>query len=146
AEATAQVEATTSALLSAPKIAFFKNSDVWVVNLDGSNLIQLTSDGGQKGDLRWLADGRTVTYTTGLCVKAIDFMTLEERGLGCFNSSETLGGFEVSPDSKYFAVSVDAALYVGDYDPEVLAQVNSRGDLVELANCLTYSRNETRSV
>jgi Tol biopolymer transport system component len=146
AGATAGVEATASALLSAPKIAFFKNSDLWVVNLDGTNLTQLTNDGGQKGDLRWLPDGRTVTYTTGLCVKAIDFMTLEERSLGCFNSSETLGGFEVSPDSKYFAVSVDGSLFVGDYDPEELARVNSRGDLVELANCLTYTRNETRSV
>ncbi|MBI3244138.1 MAG: serine/threonine-protein kinase [Chloroflexi bacterium] len=146
AEAAAQAQATLSALLDAPKIAFFKNDDIWVVNLDGANLTQLTDGGGQKDNLRWLPDGRTVTYTSGLCVKSIDFMTLEEKSLGCFNSSELLEGFEVSPDSKRFAVSVDGILFVGDYDPDRLAAVGSRGELAELATCFTYSRNRTKSV
>jgi len=146
AEATSQAGATEAALLSAPKVALFKNNDVWVVNLDGTNLTQLTTDGGQKDNLRWLPDGRTITYTTGLCVLSVDFMTLTQKRLGCYNSSEFLDGFEVSPDSKYFAVSVDGTLFVGDYDPDQLSRVSSRGDLAGLANCFTYSRNRTKAV
>ena len=42
----------------ADKIAFVANGDIWLMNVDGSDLKQLTSDGGAKTDLQWLQDGK----------------------------------------------------------------------------------------
>ncbi len=144
--AAAQAEATSAALLTAPKIAFFNANDVWVVNVDGSNLQQITFDGADKTNLRWLPDGQTVAYISGRCIQTVNFATKETGSLGCFNSSEVIEGFEISPDSKYFAISVDRQLFVGDYKPEALAQITLRSQLERLANCMFFTRSATKSL
>ncbi len=144
--AAAQAEATSAALLTAPKIAFFNANDVWVVNVDGSNLQQITFDGADKTNLRWLPDGQIVAYISGRCIQTVNFATKETGSLGCFNSSEVIEGFEISPDSKYFAISVDRQLFVGDYEPEALAQITLRSQLERLANCMFFTRSATKSL
>ncbi|MBM4422073.1 MAG: serine/threonine-protein kinase [Chloroflexi bacterium] len=146
ATTTAAAEATTAALIAAPKIAFLNSNDVWVVNVDGGNLQQLTFDGGEKTNLRWLPDGKTIAYISGKCIQGINYLTQESASFGCFNSSDLIEGFEVSPDSRYFAISVDRILYVGDYNPEALSQVRQRNQLAPLANCMVYTRSGTKSV
>jgi serine/threonine-protein kinase len=147
AAATADARATLDAQLSNPRIAFIGNGDLWTVNLDGSNLKQLTTDGGQKTAPRWLPAerGRTVAYITGLCIKIVDSLTLEEETLTCLNYAASVDGFEVSPDGKYFAISVEGKLHVGDYDPARLGQIRSRNDLEAGATCLLYSQNYVES-
>jgi serine/threonine-protein kinase len=145
AAATAEAQATLDAQLSNPRIAFIGNGDLWTVNLDGSNLTQLTTDGGQKTAPRWLADGRTVAYITGLCIKIVDSLTLEEATLTCLNYAASVDGFEVSPDGQYFAISVEGKLHVGDYDPAGLSQIRSRNDMEASATCLSYSQNYVES-
>jgi serine/threonine-protein kinase len=145
AAATANAQATTDAQLSAPRIAFIANGDVWIVNLDGSNLKQLTTEGGEKTALRWLPDGRTVSYITGLCLKLVDSLTAEGQTLTCLNYAPSVDGFEVSPDGKYFAISVEGKLHIGFYDPANLASVNSRRGLEASATCMLYSQNYVES-
>jgi len=143
AAGTAVVEATTQAALGATRIAFFKNNDIWVVNVDGSALTQLTTDGGTKSNLRWI-DKQTLAYISGHCLQSVDYLTKAIGKLGCFNSSTLLEGFEVSPDGKYFAVSVDRITYVGDYVPDQMAPITNFTQIRKLANCLTFSRSATQ--
>lgn len=145
AAATANAQATTDAQLSAPRLAFIANGDIWVVNLDGSTLKQLTTDGGDKTALRWLPDGRTVSYITGLCIKTVDSLTAEGQTLTCLNYAPSVDGFEVSPDGTYFAISAEGKLHIGYYDPANLTAVKSRRDLEVSATCMLYSQNYVES-
>lgn len=141
--ATAAVEATHQAALGAKRIAFFKSNDIWAVNVDGSGLTQLTTDGGAKTSLRWI-NSQTIGFISGHCLESVDYLTKVVSGLGCFNSSTLLEGFEVSPDGRYFAVSVDRITYVGDFEPEKMAPITNYTQLRALASCLIYSRSATQ--
>lgn len=144
AAATAQAEATNQAFLTAKKVAFFKDNDIWVVNVDGSNLQQVTTDGAAKSSLRWLPDGQTLTYISGRCLQSVHFMTKVITSLGCFNSSSLVEGFEVSPDGRYFAISVDRITYIGTFDPAALTPVTNFSQLRPLSDCVTFSRSATQ--
>ncbi len=56
----------------ADKIAFLAQDDIWIANLDGSDLQRLTTDEEPKEDLRWAPDGQSVTYTQAGVRKAVD--------------------------------------------------------------------------
>ena len=144
AVATAQAQATTDALLTATKIAFFKEDDVWIVGVDGAGLDQLTTDGGKKSNLRWLPDGQTLAYISGRCVQTVHFLTKATGSLGCFNSSELIEGFEVSPDGQLFAYSINRITYIGDYNPEALAGIQFYSPLQQISNCMVFSRSATK--
>jgi serine/threonine protein kinase len=146
AAATAAVQGTAVVLsqLSAVKIAFLKDNDIWLVNVDGSALTQLTTDGGAKWNLRWLPDRVSIAYISGRCIQAINFQTKTISGLGCFNSSQLVEGFEVSPGGQYFAASVDRITYVGQWQPEQLAPITNYTQLRALASCLTFSVSATQ--
>jgi Tol biopolymer transport system component len=154
ATATAQIQATTSFAATAtaqagvnnPKVAFVNASDLWVVDVDGSNLKQLTKDGAQKIQVRWLSDGRTITFISGKCVRAADYVTGQVKDLVCFSFAELVEGFEVSPDGRYFGVSVDRILYIGDYDPPRLAQATSRLRIDQMAACLKFDNSPVKQI
>ncbi|MBI5054862.1 MAG: serine/threonine-protein kinase [Chloroflexi bacterium] len=154
ATATAQIQATTSFAATAtaqagvnnPKVAFVNANDLWVVNVDGSNLKQLTKDGAQKIQLRWLSDGRTITFISGKCVRSADYVTGQVKDLVCFSFAELVEGFEVSPDGRYFGVAVDRILYIGDYDPPRLAQATSRLRIEQMASCLKFENSPVKQI
>jgi len=154
ATATAQSQATTSFAATAttqagannPKVAFVNASDLWVVDVDGSNLKQLTKDGAQKIQVRWLSDGRTITFISGKCVRSADYFTGQVKDLVCFSFAELVEGFEVSPDGRYFGVAVDRILYIGDYDPPRLAQATSRLKIEQMAACLKFDNSPVKQI
>jgi hypothetical protein len=154
ATATAQAQATAAfaatatvrARSSNPKVAFVNANDLWVVDVDGSNLKQLTKDGAQKIQVRWLSDGRTITFISGKCVRAADYITGEVKDLVCFSFAELVEGFEVSPDGRYFGVAVDRILYIGDFDPPRLAQATSRLRIEQMASCLKFDNSPVKQI
>jgi hypothetical protein len=87
-------------LLSSPvvgfadKIAVIAQGEVWVSNLDGSDLTQVTSSGGVKSDLKWTPDGSGLVFMQDFCFKALDMETGRLNSLGCFTD------FEISPDMQ----------------------------------------------
>ena len=52
------------------------------INLDGSGLNQVTTDGGLKTNLRWLPDGQTLAYISGRCIQSIHFLSKATNALG----------------------------------------------------------------
>ena len=124
----------------ADKIAFINKDDLWMVNPDGSDLQQITSDGATKTRPQWLPDGENIVFLTGKCIKMVNVPTGRVDLITCFETAEALEAFEVSPDGKLVAISLDhEQLYVVPFDLEALKQVKSRGDLAPMGACSQFS-------
>jgi serine/threonine protein kinase len=126
----------------ADKIAFLRNKDIWVMNVDGTDLVQLTTDGAAKSNLQWLPDGKTILYIMGKAIKTVNIETTTEDIITSFNSAEYLDAFQVSRDGTMVAISVNRELFVVPFDPEELAAVTKKSDLLNLIKekgCLSYT-------
>jgi hypothetical protein len=139
--ATETLTPTPSAVVigGADKIAFIQDDDIWVANLDGSDLVRLTKDGATKINLQWTPDGQAIQYISGKCVRTV---RLEDGGIGtinCYNFVDYLKTFEISPDGKQVAASLDNQLYILPYDEQVLGSIQTRGDLTEVAECKDFA-------
>jgi WD40 repeat protein len=122
----------------ADKIAYLDNSNVWVANLDGSDLTQLTQDSAEKHWLRWLPDGQGLLYLSGRCIHTV-LLTGEDQEVTCFPNSEFLDSVEISPDGVLASVSLDHQLYLINFDLQQLATANSHGDLAAMAPCADFA-------
>jgi len=119
----------------ADKIAFLNENDIWAANLDGSELTQLTEDGTKKTGLQWTTDGSSINYISGTCIHSVRLMDGRIDIITCFHYVEYLRAFEVSPDGKSVAISLDNQLYIVPHDLETLATVTKRSELTAMAEC-----------
>lgn len=124
----------------ADKLAFLNASDIWVSNLDGSDLRQLTTDGGQKSHLHWSVDGSSIIYTSDDCLKSVSLETSTPASLTCFSGSP-INSFDISPDGQNIALGLGTSdLYLLPYSQIFhLRSVSLPEDLVSLAGCSYYS-------
>jgi tRNA A-37 threonylcarbamoyl transferase component Bud32 len=124
----------------ADQIAFLNGNNVWVMNVDGSNLRQLTEDGAVKKDLQWMPDGQTLVYVSGKLVQTVSFVV---KGLPStitsFLEADALDAFEISPDGKNVAISLNHELFVVPLDLAALAKARSRSDLIAMKGCFKYN-------
>ena len=123
----------------ADKIAFINENNVWLMNVDGSDMVQLTNDAAVKTDLKWTPDGTGLTFISGRTVWKIDYATLRIDIVASFESAEYLESFTISPDGSQVAISVNRELYVVPYDLERLGQVRYNSDLKEMSECKTFA-------
>jgi hypothetical protein len=136
---TSTAEPQAPILGGADKIAFISNREVWLANLDGSELTRLTNDGAGKIRLQWLADGNTLLYIQGKCVKTVDIQGRVEV-ITCFDTAAYFEDFAVSPDGSQVAISIDHEyLFIVPFDKEKLSQVRFRRDLVPLGTCQFFA-------
>ena len=138
--------ASLPVLGGADMIAFLNANNVWIMNVDGSNLSQLTTDGATKLDLQWMPDGESVIYITGKCIQIVNVKTKEVSTLTCFLAADYLEAFQIAPDGTQVAVSLNRELYVVPFDLDKLSQARSRTDLAAMNGCLTYTKLATKGV
>ena len=119
----------------ADMIALLRNNDIWIMDMEGGNRLQVTNDGLPKTNLQWLNDGKNILYTTGKTVKTVNIETLVEEVVFRYTAGEYLEGFAVSPDGKRVAISVNRELYVIPYDPVRLPFAARKSDLDEFKGC-----------
>jgi serine/threonine protein kinase len=119
----------------ADKIAFINGNDIWLINVDGSDLEQLTNDGAVKTNLGWTPDGLAVTYISGKCIWSVEVESTRLDHIACFETAEYLDGFSISPDGSQVLISVNRELYVVPYDVPTLQQVRFNSDLKEMSEC-----------
>ena len=119
----------------ADKIAFIKENDIWIMNMDGSDPRSLTKDRAAKFDLQWLPDGKTLLYVTGKTVKTVNAETQVEEIITNFTSSEYFEAFRVSPDGKRVAISLQRELHIVPFDLEQMKSVRKKSDLLALNGC-----------
>ena len=120
----------------ADKIAFVANSDIWMANVDGSELTQLTNDGGAKNDLQWLPDGETLIFISGLTVKSVNIETDVLDNVVNFPSASSLNAFRISHDGKQVIIAVNNEIFVVPFDIETMKGVSKKSDLLALDHCI----------
>lgn len=130
----------------ADKIAFLRNNDIYIMNVDGSDLQQVTTDGVAKFNLQWLPDGNTILFLTGKTAKVVDIETLREDIIINFISAEYFEAFSVSPDGKQAAIALNRELYVVPFDIETLKTVNKKSALLEMKGCLFFDELAVKDV
>ncbi|HEX6036137.1 MAG TPA: protein kinase, partial [Anaerolineales bacterium] len=120
----------------ADKIAFVANNDIWLVNIDGSDLTQITADGGAKNDLQWLPDGKLLIYISGLSVKSYNVETGVEDIVVNFPSASSFNAFRVSNDGQQVMIAVNNEIFVVPFDIETMKGVSKKSDLLALDHCI----------
>jgi len=128
----------------ADKIALIANSEIWLMNLDGSEPVPLTTDGGLKSDLQWLPDGRTLIFISGKTVKFYDIQTGAVDTLTSFPSAASLDAFRVSNDGKQAMISMNNEIFVLPFDFDRMKAVSKKSDLLALEPCIV-PKGGTRS-
>jgi serine/threonine protein kinase len=133
---TLEPSATPSPLLlgGADKIAFISGKDIWVANLDGTELVQLTQNKTEKTYLRWMPDGQGLSYISGKCIEWVS-LGGEISQIACFNNADKLEGFEVSPDGNQVVIGLDSQVYLVPFDLENLSTAYSHDSLSAQADC-----------
>ncbi|HLE51543.1 MAG TPA: protein kinase [Anaerolineales bacterium] len=129
----------------ADQIAFLNADDIWISNLDGSQLAQLTFDHAKKTNLSWSPDGQVVIYILGKCVQSVDVGSTRVENLACFEAADFLEAFEISPDGQRVAISLNRELYIVPFDRQKLSQARFRSDLQAMAGCpalAPYTHND----
>ncbi len=131
------IEPTPDALVigGADKVAFLANGNVWMMNLDGSDLVQLTTDGAEKSKLQWLPDGKTLIYLVGKCVQTMDTEADRVDVVTCFEHSEYFEGFRLSPSGEQLAISFNRELFIMPFDLQTLKGMRDYNDLVAVKRC-----------
>jgi len=119
----------------ADKIAFVEENDIWLMNVDGSDLQELTTDGAVKTNLGWLPNGSALTYISGKCIWSIEVESGRIDHIACFESAEYLENFSFSPDGTRVAISLNRELYVVPYDLARLQSVRYNSDLKDMSEC-----------
>ena len=129
----------------ADQIAFLNNNDIWVVGVDGSNLTPLTKDVSEKNDLQWSPDGQSVFYISGKCIYSVAMSNRVVTQLTCFTAADYLEAFEISPDGKQVAISLNRVLYVVPFDLTALSHARTWLQLVDMKGCFTYGNLANQS-
>ena len=82
----------------ADKIAVIRHNDIWVADMDGKNLEQITSDQKPKTNLRWTPDGKALVFSNGLCYQMLTYPQRVTKQLGCFDD------LAISPDMSSMVI------------------------------------------
>ena len=125
----------------ANKIAVTANKDVYLIDIDGSHIRQLTNTNTAKFDLQWLPGGDELLYGEGNCVYKINVAATQAdpEKVTCF-SDDNFDGFRVSPDGQLVAISVDRRLLLLPFDLQTLSTITSAFELQNLGDlCLDYA-------
>lgn len=125
----------------ADKLALTANHDIYIMDLDGSNVRQLTNTNLRKFDLQWLPGGDELMYGEGNCVYKVevDVALAEPEQLACFKTPR-FDGFRLSPDGNYVAISIERRLLILPFDLETISSVSSAFELQALEDiCLDYT-------
>jgi len=122
-------------------IAFTSDRDIFLIDTDGSNPVQLTNTDFPKFELQWLPGGEDILYAEGKCVYKIHVETPETgpEEIVCF-TDKYFDGFRVSPDGSHVAISIGRRLLILPFNLELLSSVTSAAELQKSESlCIDYS-------
>mgnify|MGYP000504193611 CR=1 FL=1 len=138
--ATPTPEIKVPVLGGADKLALIRGNEIWVANLDGSDLKLVTKAGGRKSNLQFTPDGKSLWYISGKSIQQAPLDNPDVNSPGelilSLNETESLAGFRISPDAKFFALSLSDGLFILQYDPVFLRQIRLVSQLRENSPCI----------
>jgi len=125
----------------ADKIALTANRDIYLIDVDGGNIRQLTNTNIPKFDLQWLPGVNELLYGEGKCIYKLNTDKTENKPekIACFDGS-SLDGFQVSLDGRQIALSIENRLIVLPFDVQTLSKIKSSFELQKLDTvCINYA-------
>ena len=130
----------------ADKIAFVANNEIHLMNVDGSELVQVTTDGATKNDLQWL-DHDTLLFLSGTSVKYYTVSTDALDTLTSFTDNlAPLDAFQVSHDGTQVIIARNSEVFVVPFDFERMAGITSRKELMSMEDaCIIPTQKEEDS-
>jgi serine/threonine protein kinase len=123
----------------ADQIALLSGNELYLMNTDGSGLIQVRTENSPKSNLQWIPDNRLI-YLSRNCAYLLDANTKQVQQFFCLTASEQLEGFNVSPDEQHVAISVQRTLNIFPFDIDLLRTINSRFELAENRDNCFYNQ------
>ena len=111
------------------------------MDMDGSNIQQLTNTNIPKFDLQWLPGGDEILYVEGNCIYTINVEAAQfnSEQIACFND-EDFNGFRVSPNGEQVAISIGNRLLILPFNQQRISEVGSTFELQSLEDlCLDYA-------
>jgi len=121
----------------ADQIAILSGNQIYLMDTDGGNLLQVRTDNSPKSNLQWIPGNRLV-YLTRNCAFLLDGATKVTKQITCFNMNEVLEGFRVSPDGKLVAISIQKTLNIVPFDLDALSKVDTRFSLSAALKSFCY--------
>ncbi|MBS1250650.1 MAG: Serine/threonine-protein kinase StkP [Chloroflexi bacterium] len=124
----------------AAQVAFINANDIWLINLDGSDLEQLTTDGVTKHDLNWHPNGKDLYFISGRCIWTVnvEMETKQVEYVICLETAKSLDEFSISPDGKQVAISLNMELYLVPFDKDRLKQARYSTHLEDMSDCEAF--------
>jgi len=129
----------------ADQVALVSGNDIYLMNTDGSNLVQVRSENSPKSNLQWIPGNRLI-YMSRNCAFLLEAETKQTQRLSCFNDSELLEGYSVSPDGMYVAISIQRTLNILPFDIGLLRTFNTRFNFVGRDDNCFYNQFAFREV
>ena len=86
-----------------------KNSDIWMVSIDGKETVQLTNTPDNESSPRWSPDGKYISFTATRLGGTSQVWLLDRRGGEGIKLTDTkgdLGAYSWSPDSKKLVLTM----------------------------------------
>jgi serine/threonine protein kinase len=120
-------------------IAILSGNQLYLMNLDGTNLVQIRTDNSPKSNLQWTPGNRLV-YISRNCAYMVDGVTKANQEIACFDTNELLEEFRVSPDGKLVAVSIQKTLNILPFDVEAFSGVTTRFSFPAMRSHCFYSQ------
>jgi serine/threonine-protein kinase len=131
----------------ADKIAFVANKEIWIMNVDGTNLERVTFDGAIKTDLQWLApDYTSLVFLSGKIIKYYDLTTGVVDTLTTFPSEASVDAFRVSNDGKQVMIAMSNNIFVVPFDIPTLKGITTRGQLARAGGCIVEHVQRTLTI
>jgi serine/threonine protein kinase len=128
----------------ADKIAFVANNEVWLMNVDGSDLKQLTNDGAAKSDLQWI-DSDTLLFLSGKIIKYYKLDIDSVETLTSFPSAVSLDAFQVSHDGSQVIIAMSNEVFVVPFGFETLEIISTRGNLFGMEGACILPTGQTKA-
>jgi len=125
----------------ATHIALTTNREVFLMDVDGGGITQLTNTNVPKFDLQWLPGGKELLYGEGKCVYTVNVEEIQAKPqkVGCF-TGDYFEGFRVSPDGEHVAVSIERRLIILPFDREFLSTAKTAFELQDWdQTCINYA-------
>jgi len=144
-EATQEPQTAPTIPGGADQIALVSGNQLYIMNTDGSGLIQVRTDNSPKSNLQWITGNRLV-YLSRNCAFLVNGDTKQNEQIVCFNPNEMLEGFRVSPDGKLAAISIQRTLNIFPFDVERLKVMDTRYNLVNSRDNCFYNQYPFRDV
>jgi len=128
----------------ADKVAFVANNEIWLMNVDGSDTRQLTTDGASKSDLQWL-DTDTILFISGRNIKFYKLSSETVDTLTSFPSAASVDAFQVSHEGKQVMIAMSNEIFVVPFDLETMRNIKTRGNLFGMENPCILPTPKTRA-